>query len=190
MRGKIARQLAESATLKQRIARDKKALIERIVLMVAECLRGGGCIFTMGNGGSAADAQHIAGELVGRFRRERPAFAAVALSTDTSVLTSIGNDYGFADVFRRQVEGLVRARDLVIAISTSGNSPNILRACREARKRGAKVVGLTGPGGRLRKVTDICLCVPSKSTARIQEVHITVAHIICDLVEEELSKRG
>jgi len=191
VRKKIIRQLAESAALKRKISREKAALIERIAVMVAKCLREGGCIFTMGNGGSAADAQHIAAELVGRFRRERSAFAAVALSTDTSVLTSIGNDYGFADVFRRQVEGLVKPGDIVIAISTSGDSPNILRACREARKRGAKVVGLAGrAGGKLKKAADVCLCVPSESTARIQEAHITIAHIICDLVEEELSGRG
>ena len=190
MRDKILKQLQESANLKRSLAATQLDTIARMAETLIQCLEAGGRVFTMGNGGSAADAQHIAGELVGRFRRERRGFAAQALSTDTSILTAVANDYGFEDVFRRQVEALVREGDVVIGLSTSGNSPNVLRGCQEAKKRKAKVLGFSGRGGKLRRVAHLCLIVPSKSSPRIQEAHITVAHILCDLVEEALVKRS
>lgn len=144
-------------------------------------------ILIAGNGGSAADAQHFAGELVSRFYFDRPALAAIALTTDTSILTAIGNDYGFEDVFSRQVQALGQAGDLFIAISTSGNSPNILKAIEQAKSQGLTVVGLTGrSGGKMKALCDICLCVPSDSTPRIQECHLLIEHSLCACIEESL----
>ncbi|MFH1750954.1 MAG: D-sedoheptulose 7-phosphate isomerase [Candidatus Micrarchaeota archaeon] len=140
-----------------------------------------------GNGGSAADSQHIAAELVGRFKKERRALPAIALSTDTSILTSLTNDYGYEIVFKRQVEAHGAAGDVLLALSTSGNSRNVLAAAEEARKRGIKVVALTGrDGGKLKRLADVCICVPSQETDKIQEVHIAIGHIICDLIEKSL----
>lgn len=156
-------------------------------LLIA-ALRGGGTIYVCGNGGSAADAQHIAGELVGRFLRERQALACVALTTDSSLLTCIGNDYSFDEVFARQVRALVRPGDALWAISTSGSSPNILRAAEAARRRGAKVLAMTGrSGGRLKGLADVALCVPADSTPRIQQGHLALLHILCGLVEDNLA---
>ena len=163
------------------------AEIARAAALVAEALGGGGKVLLCGNGGSAADAQHIAGELVGRFLRERRPLPALALNANTSVLTALGNDYGFEEVFARQVAALGRPGDVLVAISTSGNSPNVLRAAKAARERGMKVIGLTGAGGgKLRELCDLCLCVPSTSTPRIQEMHMLIGHIVCQLVEEFL----
>ncbi len=160
-------------------------VIEQVAEALTEAIRAGRRIYLLGNGGSAADAQHIAGELVGRFRRERAALPAVALTTDSSLLTAIGNDYSFEDVFRRQVEAFVRPGDVVWALSTSGESGNVLSAAREARQRRAVVIGFAGrSGGRLRAECDICLCVDHDVSWRIQEVHQLAYHIICDLVEE------
>jgi D-sedoheptulose 7-phosphate isomerase len=154
----------------------------------ALCLRRGGRIFWMGNGGSAADCQHLAAELVGRFERERDGLASIALTTDSSILTSVANDYGFESVFARQVEALCRPGDLLVGLSTSGNSANVLRAMERAAGRGVFRVGLTGAGGgRLADTCELCLRVPSNSTARIQEAHIVIGHILCDLVERELT---
>ena len=140
-----------------------------------------------GNGGSAADAQHIAAELVGRFAFDRPALPALALSVNSSCVTAIGNDYGFDRVFSRQLEALARPGDIAIAISTSGNSTNVLHAISTARKIGLKTIGLTGrSGGNLRNAVDYCICVPSNETPRIQECHILVGHIISELVEREI----
>jgi len=139
----------------------------------------------MGNGGSSTDASHIAGEFIGRFKNDRPPLPAIALNTDTAVLTCIGNDYGFNHVFSRQVEALARAGDVVAAISTSGNSPNILAAVETAKKMGIIAIGLTGgSGGKLASIVDYAFIVPSKDTARIQEVHITLGHVICQVVED------
>ncbi len=144
-------------------------------------------VLICGNGGSAADAQHMAGELVGRFKMERQALGAIALTTDTSILTAIGNDYGFDDIFSRQVEALTSSGDIVIGISTSGNSPNVLKAIAMAKEKSAVTIGLTGGnGGKLNDVTDVCIVVPSSNTPRIQESHITIIHIICLLVEQTL----
>ena len=159
-----------------------------ILLFAAACkaaIANGNTVFLMGNGGSACDCQHFAAELVGRFQKERQAMAAVAMTTDTSILTALGNDYGFEAIFARQVEALVKQQDVVVGISTSGNSPNIIRAIEEADKRGAITVGLTGrSGGKLKQVCDICICVPSDVTARIQEAHLLIEHIVCQLIEE------
>jgi D-sedoheptulose 7-phosphate isomerase len=156
-------------------------------LLIA-ALRGGGTIYVCGNGGSAADAQHIAGELVGRFLRQRQALACVALTTNSSLLTCIGNDYGFDEVFARQVRALVRPGDALWAISTSGNSANILKAAEAARQRGAKVLAMTGrSGGRLKDLADVALCVPADSTPRIQQGHLALLHILCGLVEDNLA---
>lgn len=162
-------------------------VIEKIAEKMVETLRRGGKIIFFGNGGSAADAQHLAAELVVRFAKERKAIAAIAITTDTSVLTAIANDYSFADIFTRQLEALLRKEDLVIAISTSGNSPNILEALSFARNCGVETVGLTGAKGtKMQDLTNLSIMVPSTETSRIQESHILVGHILCDLVEQEL----
>lgn len=164
---------------------------ERLTVLsqvMVRCAKAGGTIFWCGNGGSAADSQHLAAELVGRYKRERRAISSVALTTDTSVLTAIGNDYSYNDVFGRQVEGIVRPGDLLIGISTSGNSENVVRAVRKAREKGAVTIGLLGrDGGILRGECDHCIVVPSRETARIQEMHILIGHILCDLVEREFA---
>ncbi len=155
---------------------------------VVETIRAGKKVLLCGNGGSAADSQHIASEIVGRFRRERDGWPAVALSTDTSILTSVGNDYGFAEVFRRQVEALGRKGDCLIAYSTSGNSENVIRAVEEAKDRGLRVIVFTGAsGGRLADLGDVVLYAPSETTARIQECHALMGHAMCDVAEAELA---
>jgi D-sedoheptulose 7-phosphate isomerase len=183
--GAVTRQLLEVAELKYLLLNSAPVIAE-IARLTIETLKRGNKIILFGNGGSAADAQHIAAEIVGRFiNNKRRPLPAIALTTNTSVLTSIANDYGFDKVFSRQVQGLVKRGDLVIAISTSGNSANVLEAVKVARKLGAKTVGFTGlSGGRLKKMVHIAFCAPSKITARIQECHITAGHIICELVEE------
>ena len=162
--------------------------IASIVRAITEALMQNGTVYLCGNGGSAADAQHIAGELVGRFRRERKALAAVALSTDTSIITSIANDYAYENVFSRQVEALVREGDILWAFSTSGSSANVIAAVHAAKKKGARVIAFTGTtNSKLEQIADICFCADSESTARSQEIHQLGYHIICDLVEESFS---
>jgi len=159
-------------------------VVESIAAKMLETLRGGGKILWCGNGGSAADAQHLAAELVGRFQRERRGMASIALTTDSSVMTSVSNDYGFAAIFKRQVEALGRPGDLLVGISTSGNSENVCAALEEARRMGVFTVAMTGgSGGRMAHLADVLLCVPSPSTARVQEAHIFCGHVLCDLVE-------
>lgn len=159
--------------------------ISRFAEACRSAIASGRTIFLMGNGGSACDCQHFAAELVGRFQKERQAMAAVALTTDTSILTALGNDYGFEIVFSRQVEALVRPGDLVIGISTSGNSANIMKALEKANERGAVTIGLTGrSGGKMKNLCDICICIPSDVTARIQEAHLLVEHLVCQRIEE------
>jgi len=156
--------------------------------LCGNALAQGQCIYLCGNGGSAADAQHIAAEFIGRFVNDRRALPAIALTTDTSALTAIGNDYGFDEVFSRQVAGLCREGDVLIAISTSGNSENVLKAVDAANRAGASVIGLSGKsGGALNSKSDVSLVVPSDVTARIQEMHILIGHIICVLVEDYLN---
>ena len=164
--------------------RDHKADIEAIAGLMIDCLASGGRIFWLGNGGSAADSQHLASELVGRFERDRPGLASLALTTDSSALTAIGNDYGFDQIFARQVEALCRPGDLVIGISTSGNSPNVLRALERARALGIATAAFSGrDGGRLKDLAEACLIAPTDNTARVQEAHLLAGHILCDLVE-------
>ncbi len=157
---------------------------------IIQALKKDKTVYLCGNGGSAADAQHIAAEFVGRFKRERKALAAVALSTDTSILTSIANDYSYEDVFARQVEALVAEGDILWAFSTSGSSPNIIKAARLAGQKGACVLAFTGKSNsRLEQIADICFCADSDSTARSQEMHQLAYHIICDLVEQNFCKK-
>jgi len=161
--------------------------VARAADVLIETIRAGGKILIFGNGGSAADAQHIAAELVNRLNYDRPPIAAIALTTDTSILTSVANDAAFADLFERQVRALGRAGDAVIAISTSGNSPNVLKAVEAARALGIKIIALAGRnGGRLAPLADVALVVETQSTQRIQETHITIAHILCELIEDGL----
>ena len=187
----IAGMLEESAHVKLALAREKTAEIERMVSLIVTALKAGGKVVLFGNGGSAADAQHLAGELVGRFKLERRALPAIALTTNTSTLTAMANDCGYETVFSRQVEALVSEKDVVMAISTSGNSPNVIEAIKTAKMRGAKTIGLTGgSGGKLAEVADLVIIVPSNDTPRIQEAHITIGHIVCELVEKELASTG
>jgi len=159
-------------------------LIQSVAESMTNCLSQGGKILWMGNGGSAADCQHLAAELVGRFQRERKGLPSIALTTDTSILTAIGNDYGYDSIFSRQIESLCTEKDLVIGISTSGNSQNILNAIELSKQIGAKTIAFTGrDGGKLKSLVDLCLIAPSDNTARIQEAHILVGHILCDCVE-------
>ncbi len=156
--------------------------------LLVESMRAGGAVWTFGNGGSAADAQHIAGELLGRFLRERSGFRAAALSTDTSTLTSVANDYGFEHVFSRQIEGLGRAGDVAIGLSTSGNSTNVVAALTRARELDLRTIALTGSGGgRCADLADVLLDVPAASAPRVQEAHAVIYHVLCELVERELS---
>ncbi|WP_046113515.1 D-sedoheptulose 7-phosphate isomerase [Aquincola tertiaricarbonis] len=164
-----------------------EADVERVGALLAAVLQAGNKLLVCGNGGSAADAQHLASELTGRFIKDRRPLAAIALSTDSSALTCIGNDYGFDDVFARQVQALARPGDCFIGISTSGRSPNVLKAAAAAREAGAKVVGLLGrDGGPLLAKSDLAIVAPSDVTARIQEVHILVIHTLCGLIEDKL----
>ncbi len=159
------------------------AMAERLVKVYKD----GGKILTFGNGGSACDAQNFADELVGRFERNRPPLPALALTTNTSDLTSIANDFGYEEVFARQLKAHAQNGDIAVAISTSGNSPNVLKAVKAAKEMGLTVFGLSGDsGGKLKKLCDLCLCVPSKTIARIQEAHITVIQILCGIIEEAL----
>ncbi len=161
------------------------ATIAAAAEMIVQCFRAGGTVYLCGNGGSAADAQHIAGEFVGRFRAERRALPAVALSTDTSILTCIANDYDYERVFARQVEALVRPGDILWAFSTSGTSPNVLKAAEAARRKDARVIAFTGrANSKLETLADLCLCAQAALTARSQEMHQLAYHIICDLVEQ------
>ena len=183
------KQITETiATHKQMVTELEAGGIEAIVAaakMIVESLKAGGQVYICGNGGSAADAQHIAGELVGRFRRERRALPAVALSTDTSIMTSVANDYGYESIFSRQVEGLVRKGDVLWAISTSGSSANVVCAAEAAKETGAGILAFTGrTDSKLEKLADVCFCADDKSTARSQEIHQLAYHIICDLVEQ------
>lgn len=185
MRASIEHEIREHITVAQSLS----SMLPEIILAAEMCqdtLTEGHRIFLAGNGGSAADAQHIAAEFVGRFQKERMSLPAYALTTNGSTLTAIANDYSFEEVFSRQIEGLGRAGDLFIGISTSGNSENVVRACKSAREKGLKVITLTGQsGGLLREQSDICLRVQSHLTARIQEMHILIGHLLCKCVDEK-----
>lgn len=186
---RVAKSIKASIAVKERLLSSAEVVlaIAKVSEVVVEALDQGGKVLLFGNGGSAADAQHIAAEFVGRFAFNRPALPALALSVNTSCLTAIGNDYGFDLVFSRQIEALARKGDVAIGISTSGNSPNVLRAMSVARDLGLHTVALAGcTGGQLKDTVDHCICVPSNETPRIQECHILIGHIISELVERTL----
>ena len=183
----ITRELRESATLKVHVAETQGAIIQAMIECIWESMQQGGKLLICGNGGSAADAQHLATECMVRLEAERTPLPAIALTTDTSLLTAAGTDYGFETIFARQVVGLGRPGDVLMAISTSGNSPNVVRAVEEAHRRGLRTLGLLGrDGGRLKDMVHIALVVPSSNTQRIQEVHITIGHILCGTLERRI----
>jgi len=186
--GEIVKILEECISIKQAMAKSNVNDIKHLAELIMAAYKKGGKLILLGNGGSAADAQHIACELVGQFKLKRKAFPAIALTTNTSTLTAIANDCGYNAVFSRQVEALVTIKDIVIGISTSGDSPSVVEAIEAAKIKGAMTIGLTGGyGGRLAQIADFALVVPSHSTPRIQEMHITVGHIVCEMVEKELA---
>ena len=183
---RIVQRLRESAELKLSLGPTVLAPFEALVVALCKALRTGHKLLLFGNGGSAADAQHIAAELVGRYRNERRGLPAVALTTDTSILTSVGNDYGFERVFARQIEALAVAGDVALGISTSGESPNVRRALKQAKDQGCVTAAFLGrTGGAIRTLVDHAIVVPAQDTARIQECHITLGHILCELVEAD-----
>lgn len=185
MKEQIEAQLRESIEVKEALLASQADVIAQMAEMLIDCLRGGGKALFCGNGGSAADAQHLAGELVGKFARDRRALPAIALTANSSIVTAVGNDYGFQHVFARQVEALAARGDVLVGLSTSGNAANVLEAMEAARTIGACRIGFTGgDGGKLKSAVELCLVVPSEKTWRIQEAHITVGHILCDLVEK------
>jgi len=187
---RIEQQFIDSADLKYQSAQTLSKPIAAAVGALLMCVTGGGKVMTCGNGGSAADAQHFAAEFVGRFERERPELGAIALSTDSSIITAIANDYNFDQIFSKQVRALGQPGDVLLAISTSGNSRNVLAAIETAHERDLIVVALTGKGGgkiaQLLRETDVHICVPHDRTARIQEVHLLVLHCLCDGVDSQL----
>lgn len=193
MKNYIIKQIADSAATKQAIL-ENDDLLDTIVTVAQACVevyRKGKKTILAGNGGSAADAQHIAAELVGRYGFDRPSIPSLALTTDTSNLTAIGNDYGYDKVFSRQLEGMAQEGDLFIGISTSGNSQNIITAFESARDRGVTTVALVGrDGGKMAEMADFAIIIPSNATPRIQESHILVGHILCDIIEKELFGGG
>ena len=193
MKNYIKDQIKKSYETKQAVYENEALLekIEEVAQMCVELYKGDKKTILAGNGGSAADAQHIAAELVGRYGFDRPSIPSLALTTDTSNLTAIGNDYGYDQVFSRQLEGMGQAGDIFIGISTSGNSVNIIKAFESAKKKGITTVALTGrDGGEMAKMADVALVVPSNSTPRIQESHILIGHIICDIIEKETFGEG
>ena len=188
MRDRIKDILLESIQVKEELLRIGIDQIIEIANLIIDCFKKNGKVILFGNGGSASDSQHIAAELVGRFKKDRTALAAIALTTNTSILTSLANDYGYDIIFAKQIEALGQKNDIAIGISTSGKAKNVILGIKQAKKMGLKTIAFTGSdGGELVKITDISLTVPSSVTARIQEAHITVGHIICELVEEKFT---
>ncbi len=191
LQARVTAQFAESARLKMDASPALAGPIARAGALLADALRGGAKVLACGNGGSAADAQHFAAELINRFEIERAPLAAVALTTDSSTLTSIANDYAYEQVFAKQLRGIGRRGDVLLAISTSGNSANVIEAMRAARELGVRVVAMTGNGGgkmaALLSADDVHICVPHKRTARIQEVHLLALHCLCDAIDFRLS---
>ncbi len=186
----IKHRFAKAAELIEQFGRDGADAVARATEMIVRACAAGGGVLIFGNGGSAADAQHIAGEFVGRFFLERKAFKAVALSTDTSVLTAVGNDYGYDRVFARQIEALGSPGDVALALSTSGNSPNVVEGLKQARKLGMKTIAFTGQGGgKCRELADVLIAAPARQSPRIQEVHEVAYHVLCEMVERQLAQR-
>ena len=190
LRQRASQHFLDSIAVKQEAEKILPEAVAVGVLAIVDCLRAGGKVMACGNGGSAADAQHFAAELIGRFERERQELAAIALTTDTSILTAVGNDYSYDEVFSKQVRGLGKKGDILIGISTSGNSKNVIKAMEAAKKLGIKIIALTGNGGgkiaQLLDKDDIHLCAPSTRTARIQETHLVLLHALCDGVDHIL----
>jgi D-sedoheptulose 7-phosphate isomerase len=190
MKDEIIQIFRESADLKIRFIRQNAEALGQAVKMIVEAFKAGHKIFLFGNGGSAADSQHIAAEFVNRYQIERPPLPAIALTTDTSILTSISNDYGYVDSFSKQVKALGREGDVAIGISTSGAAANVIKAIKVAKEMGLKTISLTGgDGGDLAKLTDLALVVDAPSTPRIQEVHITIGHVLCEMVDRMLFQK-
>lgn len=180
----LTRTRIEESLAVKRALLDVAPVIAQAGETLVKAYKTGGQAFFFGNGGSAADAQHLAAEMLGKFYKDRPALPAQALSTNTSSLTAIGNDYSYDYIFARQIEGLGRKGDVAVGISTSGNSKNVIDALIAAKKKGMLTIGFAGEGGgRMRELCDVCVCVPSKDTARIQECHILVGHLVCEMVE-------
>ena len=190
LRKRASQHFLDSIAVKQEAEKVLPESVAKGVLAMVDCLRAGGKVMACGNGGSAADAQHFAAELMGRFERERRELAALALTTDSSILTAIGNDYSYEEVFSKQVRGIGRSGDVLIAISTSGNSKNVIKAIEAAKKIGIHIVAMTGNGGgkltALLSCEDVHLCVPATRTARIQETHLVLLHALCDGVDHIL----
>ena len=186
MKDVILRILEAGITAKRSCVEANVGNIIKATDMLTACMTAGGKVLLFGNGGSAADAQHLAAEFVNRFQIDRPPLAAIALTTDTSVLTSIGNDHHFDEIFSKQIKALGKKEDIAWGLSTSGNSPNVVKAVKSARKLGMATIGMTGRGGELAQCADLVLSVESDTTARVQETHITLGHIICDLLERKL----
>lgn len=185
MQDKIHKDIQSSIEVKKAVADKLTPLIEKAVNQISDCLRKGNKVLFFGNGGSASDSQHLAAEFVGRYEKERRGLPAIALTTDTSILTAVGNDYSFDRIFERQVEALGNKGDVAYGISTSGNSKNVLLAMKKAKEKGLYTIGLSGKdGGQLNGAVDLSLVVPSTKTARIQESHIMIGHIICERVDE------
>jgi D-sedoheptulose 7-phosphate isomerase len=187
MQDKIKAELKESIEVKNQVIKKLAPQIEQAAKWMIEALKAGNKILLFGNGGSAADAQHIAAELIGRYQKDRKSLAAIALTTDTSIITSLSNDYGFENIFAKQIEGLAISGDIAFGISTSGNSKNVLEGIEKAKELGCKTIGLLGcDGGEIADAADLSIIVPCKSTPRIQESHITIGHILCGLIEQEI----
>jgi len=190
LRHRASQHFLDSIAVKQEAEKVLPESVAQAVVAMVDCLRSGGKVMACGNGGSAADAQHFAAELIGRFERERQELAAIALTTDTSILTAVGNDYSYDEVFSKQVRGLGKKGDILLGISTSGNSKNVVKAIEAAKKIGLNIIALTGNGGgkiaSLLDANDIHLCVPSNRTARIQETHLVLLHGLCDGVDHLL----
>ncbi|MBI4681119.1 MAG: D-sedoheptulose 7-phosphate isomerase [Nitrospirae bacterium] len=187
MKEKILKAFEESVSVKQDFIKENIERVIEVSKLLSDAFNNGNKLIIFGNGGSAADASHIAGEFVNRFKKERPGLPAIALNTDTAVLTSIANDYDFSEVFARQIKALAQEGDVVIAISTSGNSPNILKAVDAAKKKKLKIIAFTGTkGDKLAAKADYAFTIPSSNTPRIQETYITLGHVLCQMVEEIL----
>ncbi len=187
MKSVYTERLEEHQEVMRSIA-DQGDLFEQIAQKMIEAIRSGGKICFMGNGGSAADSQHLAAELVGRFQKERPGMASIAFTTDSSILTAVANDYGYDEIFARQVEGLCGPNDVVVGISTSGNSRNVLRGIEKAKSMGMFTVGMAGKdGGALKSTADLTFVVPTQKAARTQEAHIFFGHTLCEVIEDSLS---
>lgn len=190
LRARASQHFLDSIAVKQAAEKILPQQVARGIVAMTDCLRAGGKVMACGNGGSAADAQHFAAELIGRFERERQELATIALTTDTSILTAVGNDYSYDEIFSKQVRGLGKKGDILIGISTSGNSKNVVKAIEAAKKMGIKIIALTGNGGgkiaSLLDADDVHLCAPSTRTARIQETHLVLLHALCDGVDHLL----